>query len=284
MGTFRAAAAASHITQPALWQQVRGLQDELGVALFERVGRRVRVTTAGAQLLERAHAVLGAASRMSELAAAIRAGQGGIVSIATPAAPVQHVLAPVIGALERADPGVRVEFRDPAPGKTTLDALREGEVDLAVGPRDPAYEGVRLARIDVRVVFAGRHAWARRRRVHVRELRELSLLVSPPGSFSRGMLERACAGEGFTPVIRLESASPPMLVALARSGYGTAVLASDALAGVTQASVPRLVHDGPRRELEAWLQWRSRRELTPAVRHFIEGVRATAPRPSKRRA
>jgi DNA-binding transcriptional LysR family regulator len=279
-GTFRAAAVRLHLTQPALWQQVRSLQDDLGVALFERAGRRVRITRAGAQLLERADGVLAAADRLREVATGLREGREGLVSLASPAPPIELVLAEAIGAFARAHPSIRLELHDVGvAGRSSVDALVAGEVDLAVAARQPELDGFRLFRAHVVVAVADRHPWARRRRVAVEQLRGEPLLTSPDGSLSRGLLERACVAAGFAPDIRLASASPGVLVALARSGYGIAVLADDA-ATATGARRTAMLTDahGPL-ATEAWLHWRPGGPLAPCVALFVDHVRRRDRRP-----
>jgi DNA-binding transcriptional LysR family regulator len=282
-GTFRAAAAALHLTQPAIWQQVRSLQDELGVSLFERSGRRVRLTRTGAQLLARSEAVLASAGALEELARHVREGREGIVSVATPAAPVQLVLADAIGAFARAHPKVHIDLRVTGASRTgPLDALHAGEVDVAVGPRSDdlahSLDGCPLSEIHVAVLSARDHVLRASKRIEVERLRDEPLLVGPPGSLSRALLGEACTRAGFEPFIRLASASPVMLVALARTGFGVAVVASDALVGVTTPSVSRatLVEHRHKLGVEIWIYWR-RGPLTPAVERFIGYVRARRP-------
>src|SRR6266542_3822902 len=107
-GTFRGAGERLHVAQPALWAQVRGLERELGVPLFEKVGRNVRLTTPGAQLLERAHDVLAGAERVQELAEDLRSGRAGTITIVTPAPAVERALAALISRFRKRHPGMRV--------------------------------------------------------------------------------------------------------------------------------------------------------------------------------
>jgi DNA-binding transcriptional LysR family regulator len=76
-GAFARAAARLRITQPALWRQVHSLEAELGVRLFERTCRRVRVTSAGEGLLLRSRELLAGAERLVEHAQAVRGGEVG---------------------------------------------------------------------------------------------------------------------------------------------------------------------------------------------------------------
>jgi DNA-binding transcriptional LysR family regulator len=242
----------------------------IGVALFERAGRRVRITKAGVQLLERAAVVGGAAERLRELAVAIRSGTEGVVSIATPAPPIELVLANAIGEFSRTHPRVQIEIRDT---QAPIEALISGDVDLAVAPRQPTCDGFRLFRAHVVVVVRHDHRLARHKRVDVGQLREEPLLTSLPGSLSRGLLDRACRGAGFEPTIRLASASPGVLVELARHGFGVAALASDAIRGTRAKTSSVLTHDDRALSTEAWLHWRRNAELSPSVRGFVELVR-----------
>lgn len=274
-GTFRAAAAEIHLTQPALWKQVRSLQDELGVVLFERAGRRVRLTRAGAELLERAAAVLDGAQRLGELATALRAGSAGIVSIATPAPPVQHLLAAAIGAFARSHPGVPVELIETS---APLAALESARADLAVAPRAPGLPGFRLFDVHVVALAGPGHRLARRRRIDAADLRGQPLLVSPRGSLSRRLLEGAC--RGWEPAVRMESASPAMLVALATHGLGVAVVASDALAGAGPVRPCVVTDRGAPLATEVWVHWRDGAGLGAAARAFVDALRARVGSPA----
>src|SRR3989475_12475948 len=81
--SFGRAAERLHIVQPAVSQQVRRLERELGVALFDRSSRHVRLTAAGERLLPEARAVLAAAGRVREGAADVAAGADGILPVGT---------------------------------------------------------------------------------------------------------------------------------------------------------------------------------------------------------
>src|SRR5207253_2714951 len=93
-GTYAAASQRLHVAQPGVWKQVRSLERELDVVLFERVGRRVQLTTSGAALLVQAEAALAGVSRVGDLAADLRAGVTGTVTVGC-------VSAHVVGFLSR---------------------------------------------------------------------------------------------------------------------------------------------------------------------------------------
>jgi DNA-binding transcriptional LysR family regulator len=81
--SFERAAQRLHIVQPAVSQQVRRLERELGVQLLDRSSRHVRLTSAGERLLPEARAVLAAAGRTRQIAASIAAGADGLLRVGT---------------------------------------------------------------------------------------------------------------------------------------------------------------------------------------------------------
>src|SRR6266404_5314928 len=108
--TNTAAAARLHVAQPALWKQVNDLERELGVSLFERIGRRVRITSAGRQLLERVDQILAAARGLSGVAGDLRAGRTGRIRIGCLAPHIVAFLARAVAGFRATHPSVNVEL------------------------------------------------------------------------------------------------------------------------------------------------------------------------------
>jgi DNA-binding transcriptional LysR family regulator len=78
-GTYHGASERLHLSEPGVWKQVRLLERELGIALFAREGRRVRLTKAGALLLERTDQALASIDRIRQLADELQRGNAGTV-------------------------------------------------------------------------------------------------------------------------------------------------------------------------------------------------------------
>src|SRR5688500_11235294 len=111
-GGYAAAATSLSLTQPAVWRQVRDLEKELGLSLFERYGRRVRPTADGMRLLEEGTAVLATVDRFTAAASDLRSVRGGVVGIACASPHLQRFLATTIGAFREAHPGVSLVIRE----------------------------------------------------------------------------------------------------------------------------------------------------------------------------
>jgi DNA-binding transcriptional LysR family regulator len=127
-GSFSAAARALGQAQPTLGRQVAALEEELGVALFERVGNNLTLTTTGLDLVEQVRAMSEAAARFSLIAAGQSQSLEGVVRIAASQAVSAYLLPPVVMALRREHPGIEVEM---VVANDSAD-LRRREADIAV--------------------------------------------------------------------------------------------------------------------------------------------------------
>lgn len=135
-GSLSAAARALGMAQPTLGRQVRALEDELGVILFERVGRGLTLTPSGLELVEHVRAMSEAASRVSLTASGQSQSIEGTVCISATEVAAAYVLPPIIARLRRAEPGIAIEIV----ASNTISDLRRREADIAVRsvrPTDP---------------------------------------------------------------------------------------------------------------------------------------------------
>lgn len=127
-GSFSAAARALSMTQPTLGRQVSALEAELGVTLFQRVGRGQELTPAGMELLEHARHMGEAAGRVSLAATGQNQSIEGSVCITASEMYSAHLLPPVVARLRREAPGIRIEIL----ASNAIRDLRRREADIAV--------------------------------------------------------------------------------------------------------------------------------------------------------
>ncbi len=127
-GSLSAAARALGLAQPTLGRQVDALEEELGVALFERVGRGLQLTPMGHALLEHARAMGDAASRLSMAAYGQNEAMEGEVSISASDIYSAMLLPPILARLHKEEPRIRVEV---VAANTASDLLRR-EADIAI--------------------------------------------------------------------------------------------------------------------------------------------------------
>jgi LysR family transcriptional regulator, cyn operon transcriptional activator len=133
-GGVRRAAARLNVTQPTASRQIHALEAELGVPLFDRLGRRVRLTSEGDDLLRRVRRLLADAESVGERARALKSGQTGILWVgATPQA-IESPLVDFLALYRRRHPGVEVHLVEDG-GSRLASRLDRGDVHLAIMPR-----------------------------------------------------------------------------------------------------------------------------------------------------
>src|SRR5262245_12489396 len=122
------AAIRLHISQPPLSQQIRQLEEELGVQLFERTKREVRLTEAGRRIVTEAHEVLRQVDHFSNVAARASEGAIGHLSVAGPGG-VNEILVETLRVFAKQYPGVRIELQFMNTG-LQIEALRERRIQV----------------------------------------------------------------------------------------------------------------------------------------------------------
>jgi DNA-binding transcriptional LysR family regulator len=223
-GHFGRAAEAAYVTQPALSQQVRRLEAELGVALLRRTSRGVELTPAGADLLARAETILAEAAaaraEMDEHADVVR----GAVRVAATAADAVR-LPETLAAFHRDHPGVRIALRQSSAAEA-LELVRRGAVDLAVlSPAgDPGgLEVTPLAEEPLRLIVEPGDPLTGCA-VRLGDLSGRPFVLAEPGSALREAVVDACQAEGFSPVPLLEVGDPSAVRFLVGAGLGVSLV------------------------------------------------------------
>src|SRR5262245_58283462 len=125
------AAARLHVSQPPLSRQIRDLEDELGVALFEHGAKAVRLTEAGKVFLIEARAVLQRADEAVQLAKAVASGQRGEIHVGYAPSLTVELLPRALRLFQEANPGVRVHLHDLS-SQEMLHGLRDGKLQIAL--------------------------------------------------------------------------------------------------------------------------------------------------------
>ena len=235
-GHVTRAADALHLTQPAVSQQVLRLEQELGVALLTRTPQGVELTPAGADLLERADAILAqvAAARaaMDEHAGVVR-GHARVAATAADALGLPAALA----AFHAEHPGIRLALRHGSAAEVA-GLARTGSVDVAVvavpdgDPSARAGLEVRpLAEEPLRVLAAPGDPLVGGGPVAIGDLAGRPLILPERGTALRATVMAACQAAGFSPVPQVEAADPAAVRELAAAGVGVAVVPASWVSG-----------------------------------------------------
>ncbi|MCY1411155.1 HTH-type transcriptional activator CmpR [compost metagenome] len=220
-GSFTRAAERLFLTQPAVSDQVRKLEERYGVLLFHRNKRSVRLTELGERLLAVTQRLFVIEAEVQELLAASSALQTGNLTLAVDAA--VHLL-PQIARFCQQHPGIRVRIET---GNTdeSLQALFDYQADLALLGRE--VEDERLLSITLRsdpiVAFvASSHPWAGRESIRLADLDDAPLVLREQGSVTRQTLEEEMqrAGLRIRPAIEVEGREAAREAVVAGIGVG----------------------------------------------------------------
>jgi len=264
------AVARVKLSQPALSRQIRALEATLDVRLFDRIGRRVRLTTEGEDLLRRARGLLADVESLRERARALKRGHTGVLRVgATPQA-METLLAGFLPRYRRRHPGVEVHLVED--GGVRLGArLQQGDVHLALTALIGARFGWRpLLPLYLLAVLPPSHPRTRGATLEIAELAEAPLLLPRRDFASREWFEAAAQAAHLRPRVLLESGAPSTLVALAQAGYGVAIVPSNVrMPGGPLRIVPLLQRGAP---IGRWanIVWDTRRFLAPYAEQFVD--------------
>ena len=273
-GGFARAADRLHVTQPALSRQIRALESDLGVSLFDRTGRRVQLTSEGEDLLGRSRHLLAEAAGLLERARSLKSGDTGILRVGATPQVIENLLAKFLSPYRRRHPGVEVHLVEDG-GTRLHERLDRGDVHLAMttagGTR---FEDRLLYPMHLLAVVSPQHAVARRAVIDICELSKEPLLVLRPGFGSREWFDIACNVAGIRPRVLLDSGAPGTLVALAAADYAIAILPSNAQVPRDAVRAVPLVHRGASIGRWAHVAWDPQRFLAPYAERFVTELSA----------
>lgn len=257
--SFRRAAAACHVTQPGLSAQIAALEQALGVQLFERDRRKVLVTPAGAEVVQRARAALEAAASVIETARGASEPLTGRLRLGVIPTIAPYLLPAVLPAVRARFPKLQLILREERTAQV-LAQLDDGRLDAGIlalpVPGDLA--AMKLYREDFLLAAPRGHPLARRAHVREDDLSDQPVLLLEDGHCLRDQALAVCHSAGAHENNELRTTSLPTLVQMVASGLGVTLLpelAAAALAGRgTGLEVARFTGTPPGRDVG--LVWR----------------------------
>jgi len=219
-GTVTAAAEELHVAQPALSRQLKTLERELKLTLFEPQGSRLGLTSAGRALVEPARRLMAEARSFDGAASTLRTGRVEELVAATTSASLRSFLAPFIATTGVDDP--RITTREVGHFEMT-EALRHG-CDFAVSPAAPegALATALLGQVPIKAFVAARHEWARSgvTELPLSAFEGSTAIIATRHSASRYVLDDALSRAGITFPHVTECDDGQTILALAAAGRG----------------------------------------------------------------
>lgn len=229
---FGRAATRLNVAQPALSQQIKQLERELGALLLARTKRRVALTEPGRLFLAEARRTLAQAALAVEVARGAEAGEVGRLRIGYVDAALWGPLPEVIRAFRERFPRVALTMLERLPAEQPAD-LRRGDVDLAIGPPPPAGAPVEVTPFTEEagmIALPAVHPLAGREAIAIRDLADEPWVLVPARvpSRLRDLTVRVAAAAGFIPRVSQEARELDTLIALVSAGLGVTLVPASA--------------------------------------------------------
>lgn len=278
-GTVSSASLHLRIAQPALSRQIRDLEEELGIRLFDRVRRRLVLTAEGEQLLHDCRAIFGAVDSLRERAQLLRQGDSGILRVAATPQTIDGVFATFLHRFAANRPNVQIKLVE-AVGAGHAAMLERGEVHVTVSlmlpsqADSPFIESFELTPLEFLAASHESLEVGTAGDVEISHLSAYPLLLLDTSFYVRTTFDAACRLARVKPDIFIESRTPHALLALAEAGHGVAVVPSVLPTNRYRLRIARITHRRkPLQEAYAVL-WDRRRVLPPYARDFCESLAA----------
>ncbi len=279
------AAEQLYLVQPAVSQHIQKLEDELGVQLFMRQGKRlVSLTEVGKEI------VLHARKTLAETRNILDAGRDhveesrGVLRVGTTHTQARYLLPPVLKAFNKAYPGVELEIHQGTPQQLVKMAV-EDQVDLAICTEDLA-DDQRLTAVPCyqwnrSLIVQPDHPLLERKRITLQALCKYPIITYVFGFTGRGHFSRIFEKSGLEPHVVLSAADTDVIKTYVREGMGVGIIAS-------LAYVPRQDRDLVLRDLSHLFPWEvtmiaypKGKYLRHFQQHFIQQFQACVAKPEQ---
>ena len=276
-GHFGRAAEACSISQPAMSMQIKELEETLGVSLFDRSARKVRLTSFGEDFAVRVRDLLRSADELGDMAQAAREGLMGRLRLGIIPTIAPYLLPKLIGDLNRLYPGLDLHVRETLTPRL-LAELADGHLDAAIVAlpiSEPAFTEVALFSENFLLV---RHSGARDEPVpSPSTLREMRLLLLEEGHCFRDQALSFCHIRSTLPRETLDGSSLSTLVQMVGAGIGVTLIPEMAAAVETRSAAVSLSRfSEPQPSRTVGMIWRRTSPLASRLEQVAETVRRSA--------
>jgi len=277
VGTVSKAALRLHVAQPALSRQIANLEDDFGVKLFDRVGRRLLLTSEGQQLLSDCRGLLNYARALGEHAHLLRRGDVGVLRVAASPHLIEGIFPDLLSRYAERYPNVQVRLIDVV-GAESLAMLERGEIHLtqttvlALAGNEQRFASHPLGPMEMLAACHPRLKLGKDGTVEIDSLAPYPLLQATTEFLMRRSFDAACRMAGFSPNYVLECRSPHALLAMAEAGHGVAIIPSALRVDRYVLRRMRVMYRGKPVNVPLGMLWDKRRPLPAYAKVLCEMV------------
>ena len=225
--SFTRAARELHLTQPAVSQQIKLLEAEVGMPLFEQIGRKVQLAPAGTELLRYAHQTIELLREAAESLAAMRGLKRGVLQLGA-VSTAKYFAPSLLSAFTPAYPEVTIKF---AVGnrEEVIKHLAGNEIDLAImgrPPRELDTDAAAFAKHPLVIIASPSHPLAGKRKIPLRQLAGEQFLIREEGSGTRASMEHVFRERRIPFRVSMEVSSNETIKQAVMAGMGISFLSA----------------------------------------------------------
>lgn len=269
--------AAQHlnVAQSAISRQISNLEAELGVLLFERAGRNVKILPTGEILLSHAKTIIEQLDQTKKHIAEYTSPDSGIINIGFPTSLATTLLPNIINAFSKEYPKIKFQLRQ---GSYLFlhESIKLRKLNIAfLGPvilDDPSIKGDILFVEKLLLLAPRSHRLAEREHISMRSLRKEEFILFPKGYILEKMVTDACQNEGFEPSITGEGEDMDAIKGMVAAGIGITVLPESSITGHESSFLKCIPIQKPLLERSVGMITPQNRDLTPSEKVFYEFV------------
>jgi len=267
---FTKTAEKLRIGQPTLSYQVKALEDELGVRLFDRLGKKIAITEAGKILQEYCNKVFDNLKNANEQLEELQKIKRGKLVIGVLPGGLSHIASMFLIAFHEKYPDIQIQI---IISVDVTEKVKHNEIDFALTltpPADESFTYIPLYEDEYFLIVRTDHAWAEREVIEFKEIMDIPIILSPQSHLFRQSLEGMCLSLGieFHPII--ESTDSRLMVSLVKGGVGAAIISCTLFSQENEGLLKAIRIKNPTVKREVTVIHHKQKYIGTAARGFIE--------------
>ncbi|WP_167629762.1 LysR family transcriptional regulator [Listeria valentina] len=264
-----------HVAQSAVSRQIMKLEEELGVSLFERVGRNMRLTTIGTSFLEQVKRATHELQKAEALVTEYSNPDIGTVQLGLPNSLAPRVLPSVISAFREKYPQITYEFREGSNAELTA-MIRSGELDLTflspLQAENEIFSATRFFDEELKLIVPANHPLAAQNSVSLKELAQEKFILYPEDFNLYQIVTTAAQKKGFVPEVAFSSQDFYTIQGLVGAGLGISILPAMILDGAVFKNTKSLSFTDSELHRSVGIIKTKKRKLAPSEALFYQFI------------
>lgn len=269
------AAAHLHVAQSAISRQIANLENELGVQLFEREGRNVKLLPIGKIFLIHAKEAMKAIDYAKKQMDEYIDPERGSIKIGFPTSLASSLLPRVLSEFKSTYPNIHFHLRQGS-YNFLIDAVKDRELDIAfIGPvltEDPNVNGDVLFQEKLHLLTPNNHRLSKRKSIYLTELKDEDFVLFPKGYIFERLVIDACNSVGFHPHVTTEGEDLDAIKGMVAAGIGITILPESAIGELQSMYTSQIPISSPDLRRSVGMITPRHRELAPSEKVFYQFV------------